>query len=76
MQDGYVTLLLDGDRLIVSTNGYLYCLDPRTGQMRWSNAMEGFGMGTPTALCSARGSANPTTEMAHQRDVKIETWQK
>src|SRR5262249_16942402 len=28
MKSGYVTLLLDGDRLIVSTNGYMYCLDP------------------------------------------------
>jgi hypothetical protein len=28
MRSGYVSLLLDGDRLIVSTNGYIYCLDP------------------------------------------------
>jgi hypothetical protein len=28
MKSGYVTLLLDFDRLIVSTNGYIYCLDP------------------------------------------------
>jgi len=28
---GYVTLLLDGDCLIVSVVGYTYCLDPATG---------------------------------------------
>ena len=32
-KSGYVTLLLDGDRLIVSTNGYIYCLDPLTGEI-------------------------------------------
>jgi len=25
------------DRLIVSTNGYIYCLDPLTGQILWNN---------------------------------------
>ena len=43
MRSGYVTLLLDGDRLIVSTNGYIYCrnstgdlvcLDVRGGSSR------------------------------------------
>jgi outer membrane protein assembly factor BamB len=31
LKSGYVSLLLDGDRLIVSTNGYIFCLDPRNG---------------------------------------------
>lgn len=74
MQEGYVTLLLDGDRLIVSTNGYIYCLDPLTGEIRWSNAMEGFGMGTPTALCSVRGATNPLTEAAEERERKLASW--
>ena len=39
MNSGYVTLLLDGDRLIVSTNGYIYCLDPLTGQILWNNPL-------------------------------------
>jgi outer membrane protein assembly factor BamB len=33
LKSGYVTLLLDGDRLIASTNGYLFCLDPQTGRV-------------------------------------------
>ena len=56
MKSGYTTLLLDGDRLIVSTNGYLYCLDPLTGTIRWNNPLSGYGVGV-TTLASARGSA-------------------
>jgi outer membrane protein assembly factor BamB len=57
MQSGYVSLLLDGDRLIVSTNGYMYCLDPLTGDILWHNPLKGYGIGTPTAICSVRGQA-------------------
>jgi outer membrane protein assembly factor BamB len=60
MRSGYVTLLLDGDRLIVSTNGYIYCLDPLTGRAIWHNPMKGYGMGTPTSLSSVRGSSDQT----------------
>jgi len=57
MKSGYVTLLLDGDRLICSTNGYLYCLDPLTGQTLWHNPLRGYGSGAPTALVSVRGQS-------------------
>jgi outer membrane protein assembly factor BamB len=55
MKSGYVTLLLDGDRLIASSNGYIYCLEPLTGAIRWHNPLKGFGMGAPTSLVSVRG---------------------
>jgi outer membrane protein assembly factor BamB len=43
---GYVSLLLlDESRLIVSVNGYTYCLDPRTGEQRWYNELSGLGTG-------------------------------
>jgi outer membrane protein assembly factor BamB len=43
---GYVSLLLlDATRLIVSVNGYTYCLDPRTGEQHWYNELSGFGTG-------------------------------
>src|SRR5438270_14062302 len=55
MKSGYVSLLLDADRLIASTNGYIYCLEPLTGQILWHNPVSGFGLGAPTALVSLRG---------------------
>ena len=55
----YVTLLLDGNVLIVSVDGYMYGLDVRTGTQLWFNEMAGFGTGV-ASLASVHGSAqNP-----------------
>lgn len=51
---GFVAVLLDGDRIIASVQGYTYCLDPATGQTLWSNPLKGLGVGT-TCLASVRG---------------------
>ena len=56
MHTGLTTMLLDGDRLIVSTNGYIYCLDPLTGRVRWHNPMTGYGTGV-AHLVSVRGQS-------------------
>ena len=42
---GFPAMLLEPDRLVVSVNGYVYCLDPQTGRERWSNSMKGHGWG-------------------------------
>ncbi len=54
---GYVTLMLDGDRLIVSVNGYIYCLDPATGELLWNNDTKGCGTGV-TSIVSVRGQSS------------------
>ncbi len=54
---GFVSLLLDGDRLIAAVQGYTYCLDPRTGAQLWQNNMKGFGYGI-TSIVSARGASS------------------
>lgn len=53
----FVSLLLDGDRLIVSCNGYIYCLDPLFGQEAWNNPLTGFGTGI-ASLASIHGSTS------------------
>ncbi|HTB61968.1 MAG TPA: PQQ-binding-like beta-propeller repeat protein [Opitutales bacterium] len=53
---GYVTVLLDGDRLIVSVVGYTYCLDPLTGNQLWFNSLAGCGVGV-ASLASVNGVA-------------------
>ena len=60
-----MTLLLDGDRLIVSTGGYLFCLDPLTGKVLWNNEMKGYGQSAPTALVSVRGQSQPLAGAQH-----------
>ncbi len=52
--NGYVTLLLDGEMLLVSVNGYMYGLDALTGREIWQNEMEGFGYGV-ASLVSQNG---------------------
>jgi outer membrane protein assembly factor BamB len=52
--NGYVTLLLDGEMLVVSVNGYMYGLDALTGREIWQNQMEGFGYGV-ASLVSQNG---------------------
>jgi outer membrane protein assembly factor BamB len=64
LQSGYVTLLLDGDRLIVSTGGYLFCLDPLTGKILWNNEMKGYGASAPAALVSVRGQSQQSVAQA------------
>lgn len=59
----YVSLLLDGDLLVVSVDGYMYGLDALTGKLRWANDMKGFGMGV-TALVSQNGSPSQASVLA------------
>jgi len=55
---GYVSLLvLNEQRLIVSINGYTYCLDPSCGKARWYNELAGFGSGVTSI--AALGRHNP-----------------
>jgi outer membrane protein assembly factor BamB len=58
LKGNLVTLLLDGDRLIVSSSGYIYCLNPQTGKILWHNPMKGFGLAVCTAMVSTRGQVN------------------
>lgn len=55
---GFVSLLPDGDRLIVSVQGYLYALDAWSGAPLWMNPMKGYGIGV-ASLASMNGSTSP-----------------
>ncbi len=70
MRRGDVTMLLDGDRLIVSTNGYLYCLEPLTGRILWEQPLRGYRTGI-AALCSVRGkSEDGTISQQHAAEAR------
>lgn len=63
--NGYVSLLPDGDRLIVSVSGYLYALDAWSGAAMWMNQMKGYGMGVASlATMSATTSTLPLAAAA------------
>ena len=50
--------------MIVSANGYLYCLDPLTGRVLWNNPLSGYGVGV-ASLVSVRGSSSQTAIAQH-----------
>ncbi len=54
---GFVALLLDGDRLIASVQGYTYCIEPLFGQQVWTNPLKGMGVGVPS-ITSVRGASS------------------
>jgi outer membrane protein assembly factor BamB len=60
---GFPAVLLDGDRLVVSVQGYTYCLDPITGELLWANHLNGFGAGTAT-IASIYGNTGSTAAAA------------
>jgi outer membrane protein assembly factor BamB len=44
----FVNVVLQGDSVLATCRGELFCLDPLTGQGRWHNPLKGFGMGLAT----------------------------
>ncbi len=66
---GFVATLLDGDRVIASVQGYMYCLDAVTGQQLWNNPLKGKGLGVPclTSIYGNSGSAAAAALIAQQQ---------
>ena len=55
---GFTSLILDGEHLVAGVNGYIYCLNARTGRQLWENPLRGYGNGV-TCLTSMRAQAFP-----------------
>jgi len=62
-RSSHVAVLLDGDRLMVSVQGYTYCLDTASGEQIWTNPLEGFGLGVPS-LASIHGNSGSAAAAA------------
>lgn len=65
---GFVALLLDGEQLIASVQGYTWALDPSTGDTLWENQLKGFGYGVP-CLVSTAGSTLPQSTLAEEEQL-------
>lgn len=55
---GYVAVVLDGERLYASVEGYTYCIEAVSGRTRWENILEGMGTGVP-CIAVAGGMSLP-----------------
>jgi outer membrane protein assembly factor BamB len=64
----FVSLLVDGDRLIVATKGEVYCLDAATGQEIWKNSLPGEGWGIATIATASGSTSSTPAPAAKKRD--------
>ena len=64
--DGFVTLLVENDRVYAHTYGELYCLDAVTGALLWNNPLEGLGYGM-VSLATHGSSSSASPAGAHHR---------
>ena len=63
---GFVALVVDGDRLVVSDNGYVYCLEATTGRQLWHNPLTGYGTGIAVVATAAGSSGQSALAAAAQ----------
>ncbi len=69
-RSGYVNLLVDRKMLIAAVNGYVYCLDARSGEQLWFNELKGYGRGV-TSIATVEGSTSqPVVLEAAAADAK------
>ncbi|MBA4149402.1 MAG: PQQ-binding-like beta-propeller repeat protein [Verrucomicrobia bacterium] len=58
---GFVTVLVDGDKIYAHAGGELFCLEALTGRKLWNNALDGFGF--DIASLAIEGASVPSQAM-------------
>jgi outer membrane protein assembly factor BamB len=53
----FVTVLWDGEALIVANSGEVWRLDPESGAMIWHNGLKGFGRGVVSLASNRRATS-------------------
>jgi hypothetical protein len=63
----FVNVVVQGEAVIASCHGEIFCLDPITGNARWHNPLKGFGMGLVTIAAGDNSGAGNTPIIAAKR---------
>jgi outer membrane protein assembly factor BamB len=63
----FVNVVLDGNDVIATCDGEVFCLDPLNGNPRWHNQLKGFGYGLATVATAANVAANAAQVIAEER---------
>jgi outer membrane protein assembly factor BamB len=66
---GYVNLLVDRNLLIASVSGYMYGLDPKTGEQLWFNELKGYGVGVASIATLGGSTSGPIVLQAAAADA-------
>ncbi len=63
----FVNVVLDGERILATSCGEIFCLDPLTGQPLWHNRLKGFGTGLATIATAQSGGRGSMTALAEKQ---------
>ena len=67
----FVTLLVEGGRVLAGVQGEIFCLDASTGQLLWHDGLKGFGLGL-MSIATANGSSDVSAvaaEISRQQEA-------
>ncbi len=65
----FVNVVLEGNRILASSYGEIFCLDALTGKGRWHNPLKGYGRGLAAIVTSENpASGNSAALAAKQRE--------
>ena len=63
----FVNVVLDGNAVLASCHGEVFCLDPLTGKGLWHNPLRGFGIGLVTMATEQNPGTGNAPAMAEKR---------
>ena len=63
----FVNVVLDGGRLLATSCGEIFCLDPLSGRIVWQNPLKGHGTGLVTIATDRTPADGSTAAMAEKR---------
>ena len=62
----FVNVVLDGERILATCCGEIFCLDPLTGDVLWHNRLKGFGTGLATIATEAGAGSGWSAVLAEK----------
>ena len=63
----FVNVVLDGRRILATSCGEIFCLDPLTGHLLWHNRLKGFGTGLASIATAQAVGGGWTTVLAEKQ---------
>ena len=61
----FVNVVIESDNIYATTKGEMFCLDPKSGGLRWKNPLKGLGYGLVT-IAGPGGQNTTIAEQANQ----------
>jgi outer membrane protein assembly factor BamB len=63
----FVNVVVQGETVLASTYGEIFCLDPLTGQAQWHNPLKGFGRNLATIATDLNPGSGTVSVLAEKR---------